>query len=290
MNVRPPSDTFVRRPPVADNVCPRGGRRLLFFQLSTLVVSLILFVVMIGATVLGHFIGRAERDKPEGDSEPFGVMQAAMLGFMGLVLAFGLSLAVGRYEDRRAAVVNESNAIGTTYLRAQTLQEPVRTRSMDLLRQFTDASIRIAQTVPASTEQDSAIADSQRAERALWSDAGGALAAQPTDTAPRLYVESLNETFDAQSSRVYGLDNRVPTAVLVLEIIGAAIALGLLALHLAALGRGLTTVLVAAVLVTLTLVITLDLDRPVRGLIQVNATPLTDVRASMAVPPAVSGT
>jgi hypothetical protein len=245
--------------------------------------------VVIGATALGHFIGRRERDRSEGNNEPFGVMQAAMLGFMGLVLAFGLSLAVGRYEDRRAAVVNESNAIGTTYLRAQTLQEPTRTRSMDLLRQFTDASIRIAQAVPLSEEQDAAVADSQRTERALWSDAGDALAAQPTATAPRLYVESLNETLDAQSTRVYGLDNRVPTAVLILEIIGAAIALGLLALHLAALGRGLSTVLVAAVLVTLTLVITLDLDRPVRGLIQVSATPLTDVRASMTDPPASAG-
>ena len=81
----------------------------------------------------------------------------------------------------------------------------------------------------------------------------------------------------------------MPTAVLVLEIVGAAIALGLLALHLAALGRGVTTVLVAAVLVTLTLVVTLDLDHPVRGLIQISATPLTDVGASMAAPPASAG-
>ena len=262
---------------------------MLFFQLSTIFVTLILFVIVIAATAGGHFIGRWERGRSGGSSEPFGVMQAAMLGFMGLVLAFGLSLAVGRYEDRRAAIVNESNAIDTTYLRAQTLPKPTRTRSMDLLRQFTDASIRIAETVPASARQDAAIADSERAQRALWSEAAGALAAQPTATAPRLYVESLNETFDAQSSRIYGLDNRVPTAVLLLEIVGAAIALGLLALHLAALGRGLTTVLVAAVLVTLTLVVSLDLDRPVRGLIQVNATPLTDVRASMANPPASVG-
>src|SRR3954449_12428018 len=105
-------------------------------------------------------------------------MQAAMLGFMGLVLAFGLSLGVGRYEDRRAAVVDESNAIGTTYLRAQTLPEPARTRSMDLLKQYADSSIRIANTVPASEDQDTAIADGQRTERALWG-AGAALDARP---------------------------------------------------------------------------------------------------------------
>ena len=61
------------------------------------------------------------------------MLQGALLGFMGLVLAFGLSLALGRYENRRAAVVDDANAIGTTYLRAQTLSEPMRSRSLALL-------------------------------------------------------------------------------------------------------------------------------------------------------------
>jgi hypothetical protein len=41
------------------------------------------------------------------------------------------------------------------------------------------------------------------------------------------------------------------------------------------------TVLIAALLVGLLLLVTVDLDRPTRGLIQVPATPLVDVRASM---------
>jgi hypothetical protein len=259
---------------------------LAFFRLSSLALAVALFVVVVGATVAGHLAGRSVRDRSEGLREPFGVMQAAMLGFMGLVLAFGLSLAVGRYESRRAAVVAEANAIGTAYLRAQTLPEPSRTRSLELLRDFTDTSIRISRTVPASEDQDRALARSTQIERALWSQAGQALSAEPTGSAVRLYVESLNEAIDAQSSQVYGLRNRVPTAVLTLEIVGAAIALGLLALHLAAMGRGLTAVLVAAALVTVTLVITFDLDRPVRGLIEVSDAPLTQLRQSMADPPA----
>jgi hypothetical protein len=102
-------------------------------------------------------------------------------------------------------------------------------------------------------------------------------------SAPRLYVESLNETFDAQSTRVYGLRNRVPTPVLVLEVAGAAIALAALALHLAALGRGVRTVLVAAVLVLMALLVTFDLDRPTRGLIRIPDEPLTQLRTSMTV-------
>jgi hypothetical protein len=262
----------------------------MFFQLSTWVVALLLFAVIAGATALGLGIGRSVRHNADSLREQFGVLQATVLGFMGLILAFGLSLAVQRYEGRRAAVVEEANAIGTTYLRAQTLPEPVRTRSLALLRQFTDVSIRISETVPGSSPQHDAVAESGQIQRELWALAGQALQAEPAGSAVRLYVESLNTMIDSQSSRVYGLSNRVPTAVLVLVVTGTALALALLALYLTTHGGAAKTVLLAAVLVTLILVVTFDLDRPTRGLIQVPATPLADLRQSMALPaPAPAG-
>jgi hypothetical protein len=80
----------------------------------------------------------------------------------------------------------------------------------------------------------------------------------------------------------------VPTAVLVLEVVGAAVALSALALHLATFGRGVSTVLIASLLVTVLLAVTLDLDRPTRGLIRVPPTPLVDVSTSMDSAPAAS--
>lgn len=259
------------------------------FQLSTWALVLGLFGIVIAATVVGHLAGRRLRDRSEGLREPFGAIQAATLGFMALVLAFGLSLAVGRYESRRTAVVNEANALGTAYLRAQTIAEPDRTPSLDLMRQLTDASIAIAQTVPGSPEQAEAIARGGQTQRALWDHAGQAVNAQPTASAPRLYLDSLNTAFDAQSTRIAGLGNRVPTPVLLLEIVGACIALGLLSLHLGTLGRGPGIAMLAALLVASTLFITFDLDRPVRGLINVPADPLTSLRTSMDAPPAYAG-
>jgi hypothetical protein len=79
-------------------------------------------------------------------------------------------------------------------------------------------------------------------QRSLWRLAGEALAGSPTDSAPRLYAETHNEMIDMQTVHVSTLNNRVPTAVLVIEIIGAAIALGLLALYLAILARGVLSV------------------------------------------------
>jgi hypothetical protein len=91
---------------------------------------------------------------------------------------------------------------------------------------------------------------------------------------------------DQQTVRISALNNRVPAAVLTLEVIGAAVALGLLGFFLAVLGRGLLPMIFAAALVTMLLLVTFDLDRPTRGLITVPSTPLESLRASMALPPA----
>ena len=215
-------------------------------------------------------------------------MQAALLGLVGLLLAFGLSLAVSRYEDRRSNVVHEANAIGTTYLRAQTLAEPVRSRSLDLLVGYTRSAIRVSDEVPGSAEARDARAQEQRIERRLWSLAGEALDTAPTASAPRLYVETLNEMIDGENARVAGLSNRVPTAVLALEVVGAALAIGLLAAYLAIVGRGVLAVTLAAALLAFLLLVTADLDRPTRGMITVPDTALKNQLASMMEPPAAA--
>ena len=258
----------------------------MFFRLSSWALALILFAAVLGPVVLGVLLGRYLRHRSDNLREPFGVLQSALLGVVGLILAFGLALAVGRYESRRAAVVEDANAIGTTYLRAQTLDEPVRTRSLELLVRYTDASIALSDAVPSSAASRRTIADGQRLQRELWGLAGQALDGAPTASAPRLYVETLNEMIDMQTVRVAGLNNRVPGAVLILEVLGAAAALGLLAFNLSILGRGLLTVLLAAGLVSLLLLVTFDLDRPTRGVIKVPDTPLTNLRAEMELPPA----
>jgi len=218
--------------------------------------------------------------------ESFGVLQGALLGVVALILAFGLTLAVGRYEDRRAATVDEANAIGTSYLRAQLIAEPARSSSLDLLRRYTDLALRVSKEVPGSTGMRRTTAAEDVLQRQLWGLAGESIARAPVASAPRLYVDSLNTTFDAEASRLSSLNNRVPGAVLALEVLGAALAVGLLALHIAVLGRGLVAMLSAAVLMTLLLLVTFDLDRPTRGLIKVPDTPLASVRASMVPPPA----
>jgi hypothetical protein len=257
-----------------------------FFTLNSWQLALLLAGIVFGATVVGLVAGRALSRHADALREPFGVVQGALLTLVGLVLAFGLAMAVGRYDARRSAVVNDANAIGTAYLRAQTLREPVRSLSLPLYLQYADASLLLSRAVPGSPPAKRAIAAESVLQRRLWSLAGEALDAQPTQSAPRLYVESLNEMIDMQTTRVSALNNRVPAAILLIEVIGAATALALMALYLAILSRGVVTVLLAAGLVTLLLFVSFDLDRPTRGFITIPTTPLVGLRASMELPPA----
>ncbi len=261
----------------------------MFFRLNTWEVWLIIAGIVLGFVAVGYVVGRALREHSATLREPVGIVQGALAALVGLILAFGLTLAIGRYDTRRVAVVDEANAIGTTYLRSQTLAEPTRSRSLELLKLYTDASLRLSREVPTTAGFDRTVAEEDALQRRLWRLAGGALAAAPIESAPRLYMETLNDMIDQQTVRVAALNNRVPGSVLLLEVLGAAIAFGLLALYTALHARGATTVVLAGALVTVLLLIIFDLDRPTRGIIRVSDTPLLALRASMELPPAAGG-
>lgn len=261
----------------------------MLFRLSTPALILLVFAVVVGCTLAAIVLGRSLRERGEGMREPLGVVQAALVGFVALILAFGLTMAVSRYDARRTAVVSEANTIGTTYLRAQTLAEPMRSQSIRLLTRYADSRLALSNAVPDTAKFRRASADSQVIQRKLWALAGEALNTSPVASAPRLYVETLNEMIDAHTTRLAALENRIPDLVLYLQVGISALAFGVLGLYLALLGRAVLPPLIGAVMVAVLLLVIFDLDRPARGFIKVPSAPLVAQRASMIPPPAATG-
>ena len=90
----------------------------------------------------GYRLGRWRHDRPAEEKEtPVGAMVGSILGLLAFLLAFTFGMAATRFEARRQAVLDEANAIGTTYLRARLLPEPQRTESAKLLREYVDVRI-----------------------------------------------------------------------------------------------------------------------------------------------------
>jgi hypothetical protein len=157
----------------------------MFFRLNSLELGLIVFGILLGTTLLGAFAGRHLRTRTEL-REPFGVLQAALLGLVALILAFGLTMAVDA-DSRRAAVVDEANAIGTTYLRAQTLKSPCA--PVAEIWSGTRTQHRALEAVPGS---GAALGNHEREPpTALPLATRGRVARRLPRTARRLYVESL---------------------------------------------------------------------------------------------------
>ena len=90
---------------------------------------------------------------------------------------------------------------------------------------------------------------------------------------------------DMQTVRVAALNNRVPGPVLALEVIFAAVALGLLAFYLAILGRGVLPVLLAAGLIVCCFWSSSISTGRHAAWLEIPATPLTSLRDSMELPP-----
>ncbi|MEI7760709.1 MAG: hypothetical protein WCJ67_08055 [Thermoleophilia bacterium] len=258
----------------------------MFFHLSTLTLFLLIAGVLLGSMAMGFSMGRRSSRRSETLHEPFGIVQAALVTLVALIIAFCLSMSVNRYEARRVAAVNDANTIGTAYLRAQTLKEPVRSLSLPLYREYADLALALGQEVPGSAVQRRSISQGSELQRRLWNLAGEALKAEPDDNASRLYVQSLNEMIDQQATRVNELENRVPEPVGYIALLGAALATGLISFYLALLSRGFVTPLLASGFFILLLFVSFDLDRPARGFIQISDAPLISLRASMLLPPA----
>ena len=184
-------------------------------------------------------------------------------------MAFGRSLSLDRYEDRRAARVAEADAIGTVMDRAALLPEASRSISIELVYRYVEAAIGFSAFVPGSSRFDEMDAEMMSTYAELWAIAGDVATADPTFTIPMMHLQALSDASSAHTERIESLENRVPDEVMWLLLLVVVLSLGALAMHLTVVGRGVVSSVAAAVVVVLILLTLLDLDRPHRGFITV---------------------
>jgi hypothetical protein len=238
-------------------------------------------VAVVALSVEGGFqLGKYRRRRSDQEKEaPVGAIVGSTLGLLAFMLAFTFGLAASRFDARRMVVLEESNAIGTSYLRAGLLPAPNSVEIRRLFREYVDVRLQAIQ--PGATAE--AISKSADLHGALWLQATEVAAKDPHSIVTGLFVQSLNEVIDLHSKRVmFALQNRIPELVwLALYFIAI--------LSMAALGyqEGLAgsrrTLAVIALALTFSAVMLLiaDLDRPQEGLLRVSQRAMDDLRNSL---------
>ena len=127
-------------------------------------------VIILLATECGYRLGRWRSGSGSEKEGLVGGMVAAELGLLAFLLAFTFGIAASRFDNRRQALLDESNAIGTTYLRAAMLPEPRRSEVRRLLREYVEQRIVGRQ----EGSPDAAIRQSEALHGRLWTEATAA--------------------------------------------------------------------------------------------------------------------
>jgi hypothetical protein len=103
-----------------------------------LLVFVLSFAVLWLSTLVGDSFRKWLRPLEEEERHDFGVIQAATLTLLGLIIGFTFSMAVSRYDQRKNYEAAEANAIGTEYVRADMLSAADAARVRELLKNYLD--------------------------------------------------------------------------------------------------------------------------------------------------------
>ncbi len=242
------------------------------YQRSEILVVTVLFGLLLIATEIGFRCGRVIRTSLEDPAKSeLTTLQAAMVGLLALLLAFSFAMAESRFETRRQLVLEEANAIGTTYLRSQALAEPYRTKVAALLREYVADRLRYYAAGIDPERLDEVNRATDRLQTELWSQAMDAINQDSHSIPGGLFISSLNEVIDLHTKRDIARQNHVPEAVLLLLFLVAVLSMGIVGFG-CGIGdwRNLSVTVTMSLIITLVILVIMDLDRPRRGFIRVS--------------------
>jgi hypothetical protein len=244
-----------------------------------------LFMGMLVSLLIGQHLGRRDGLKVTDTVHArLTTVEAAIFGLMGLMIAFTFSGAAQRYEFRRQLVVDEANAVGTSYLRLDLLPASRQAALRDAYRRYLEARIAVSRLLPDVRASEQQMAIATRLQQEIWVGTVAALAEAPPH-ATIVVLPALNQMIDVTTNRTIARLTHTPTLIMVLLVI-----LGLVCSLLAGYDNpARSTSLIGlhqvafAIMMTATIYLVFDLDYPRYGVMRIDFADqaLLDVLAGM---------
>lgn len=243
-------------------------------------------ILIFAMSEIGFAFGRRKRLGADG-SDPSTLLEASAFTLLALLVGFSFSLALGRYDARRAALLREANAIGTLYLRADLLDGQTARALQADLRDYVAARLAFARADAAPQRRAIADAASSRIQRDMWGLTVRSARRDTRSTLLPLVVGGLNDAINLSTEERAVNSNHIPDVVIIWLLLIAFIASAMMGYGFGRQGKhALIFKVTFAVMVAIVFGLVLDLDRPQRGIIRVNLGPLLAVQQSMNAPAA----
>jgi hypothetical protein len=258
----------------------------LSFALTIVFVAIGMLGAMLVFLEIGRRIGvRRISHTPEDADSGLGTLEGAVFGLMGLLIAFTFSGAMSRFDGRRQLIVEESNDIGTAYLRVDLLPAASQPAMRELFRNYVDSRLQTYRLVPDMDAVNKELARSAKLQGDIWklSVADSRLPDAHPD-AGKLLLPALNAMIDITTTRTMASQFHPPRVIFAMLFI-LTLAGSLLAGHAMAKGKKRTWIhmLCFSLAMAAAIYIILDLEYPRVGFIRVDSFDrvLVDLRNSM---------
>ncbi len=215
---------------------------------------------------------RLRRAADEGAAAGLGVVEGAIFGMVGLLIAFTFSGAADRFAHRRVLVTEEANAIGTAWLRIDLVADEAQPALRELFRRYLDsrlATYKHGPDVPAALAE---WARSNELQQEIWA-ASVAAATDPRARtgAPMVLLSALNEMIDITTTRLMATRNHPPSVIYVMLAAFTLAGAFLAGYAMAGRSRNWTHAVAFAAVMATTFYVILDIEYPRLGFIRVDA-------------------
>jgi len=234
---------------------------------------------VVGAHEIGFWLGSLTRSADEPFDRQVALVRTSTAALVAFLIGFAFSGAASRFIDRQDIIVKEANALGTAYLRADTIAEPQRGELRAALKEYTADRVTLLSR-EGRDQIETLLAKAMGLHERMWRSAIKAT----QDNAPLMAVvlPPINEVIDLHSTHLAMVRRHLPVPIMALLLGTAAIGISMIGFGNGRVGRRLSELdsVYGAVLV-IALWMTIDLDYPGTGLIRVSNLPVAETLAAM---------
>jgi uncharacterized membrane protein YbjE (DUF340 family) len=252
----------------------------LLYSIPEWLIGLVTLILLIVSVEIGYWIGlKAKVEMTESMKAQISTIQTAILTIFTFLLGFTFAMALSRFDNRKQMVVKESNAIGTAVLRSKLLPENQRAKMIELFKQYVNVEFSITSRANVPSEERKELnREVKRLQTLMWDEAFAATEKNPLSVPAGLFATSINQLIDVKTERDISISNHVPEIVLLGLLLFAALAIGILGY-----GNGLAATharypaIILCIVITISFILIIDLDRPNRGLTKVSQESMIDL-------------
>ena len=173
------------------------------------ITFLIVISLILAATWSGVAFAHWRKENVSEEDAPLNTIVAANLALLAFMLAFTFGLSTTRFDARKMYILEEINAIETTWLRSGLISEPKRSEVKDLLKEYVRIRVELAEHPEIAKE---VIVQSNIIHHKLWSVVTDLVNEVPrNDEVNTLLISAVNDMLKNQTKRIaVTISHRIP--------------------------------------------------------------------------------